>query len=101
MSSVSALLPWMTLGVILWLVAVAAAYWAVMRISPVWSLGVVFGAKLLKLIIIACAFVAVRNLTEIPLMPFACCVLGIVVVTIVFETFIFLYLKKKNNENKQ
>ena len=102
MTSIVQLIPWACIAVPVWLISVGAAYWAVLRISPAWSLGVIFGAKLLKLIILASAILAVKRLTQIPLMPFAYFLFGTLVVTIVFETFIFLYLKKKtNNENKQ
>ena len=101
MTSVVQLIPCVCVGIPLWLMALTAAYWAVLRISPTWSLAVVFGSKTLKMIIVGCAVLAVKRLTQIPLMSFAYFVMGCLVVTIVFETFIFLYLKKKNNENKQ
>ena len=60
---------------------------------PQYSLWVVMGSWLVKLLVVVIAVLAVHFLTDLPLKEFALWMLGCIMVGLVFETFFFL--KKK------
>lgn len=92
-------LSWIVMAFAFWEGLLVGIYNAILKVNPAWTLGVILGSKLLKVMVVVAVILAVKYLSDIPVKPFALALLGGYVVSIVFETIYFLY-KKKQNENK-
>jgi len=88
------------LGFVFYESLVVGIYNAVVKDFPQSLLWITLGSKIVKMLLSIIAFVAVKLLTDIPIKPFALTLVGIYLVSIIFETIYFLK-KKPNNENNK
>lgn len=80
---------------------VISIYNILQKQSPEYTLWVVMGSKLLKILFTVGAIFLVPRLTEIPMKQFALVAVGVYFVSILFETIFFLKKNKQNDNNKK
>lgn len=79
---------------------IVGIYNAVVKDYPQATLWVTLGSKLIKVMLSVVAVLLIKTMTEVPLKPFALTLVGIYLLSIIFETIYFLK-KKPNNENNK
>ena len=79
---------------------VISIYNILQKQSPEYTLWVVMGSKLLKILFTVGAIFLVPRYTEIPMKTFALVAVGVYFISILFETIFFLK-KNKQNDNKK
>lgn len=79
---------------------VISIYNILQKQSPEYTLWVVMGSKLLKILFTVGAIILVPRYTEIPMKTFALVAVGVYFISILFETIFFLK-KNKQNDNKK
>lgn len=79
---------------------VISIYNILQKQSPEYTMWVVMGSKLLKILFTVGAIFLVPRLTEIPMKTFALVTVGVYFISILFETIFFLK-KNKQNDNKK
>ena len=80
---------------------VISIYNILQKQSPEYTLWVVMGSKLLKILFTVGAIFLVPRLTEIPMKQFALGAVGVYFVSILFETIFFLKKNKQNDKNNK
>jgi len=79
---------------------VVSIYKIIVKDYPQATLWITMGSKLIKILLSVTTVLMVKTMTDIPLKPFALTLVGIYLLSIIFETIYFLK-KKPNNENKK
>ena len=80
---------------------VISIYNILQKQSPEYTMWVVMGSKLLKILFTVGAIFLVPRLTEIPMKTFALVTVGVYFISILFETIFFLKKNKQNDNNKK
>lgn len=80
---------------------VISIYNILQKQSPEYTLWVVMGSKLLKILFTVGAIFLVPRLTEIPMKTFALVTVGVYFISILFETIFFLKKNKQNDKNNK
>ena len=80
---------------------VVSIYNLLQKQSPEYTLWVVMGSKLLKILFTVGAIFLVPRLTEIPMKTFALVTVGVYFISILFETIFFLKKNKQNDKNNK
>lgn len=80
---------------------VISIYNILQKQSPEYTLWVVMGSKLLKILFTVGAIFLVPRFTEIPMKTFALVTVGVYFISILFETIFFLKKNKQNDKNNK